>query len=1066
MGIPRFVRTLISRYPLILKNIIDKKELPETDFFYIDLRHIIHEVSHGDKENILFLIKFKSFSEMYEEICMAIGALIDTVHPKKFVMIADDGVCPLAKLPEIIKRRFLGGSAPKSIYNFLISIGIEPKQINLFEKDLISCGTNFMWDLGQYIMEFIKNKQKNDIYWQSLDIVYSGSNCEGEGEHKIISHIRQYQKSEQYKEQTKYCIYSNDGDMILLSLLVHEPNIIILQEDNVSSHEDKNYLHEFTEEHMFVINNQVIMISVLREYLDIEFKDYFTKENTISFEYNINRIFDDLVLLCLLFGNDFIPGLTCLDKDGRIFEYLLMAYKESLPKCDNYFVHNTIINYNNLKEFFIEFSKFEKDILNLKLNELKIHYSILKNKKTYSAFKHYGDTMNEMAKKTETTPTKFEVLEEALNHNQNFVKALINGYENENKIRLIENDVPYEKLFFVEFMDEYNKGDENIDNAKDKYYKKKLGNKKISEFFFAYLAGIQWIYFYYCNGISNYNWMYKYHYVPFISDLANYDIEENFNKLVNKKVIDLDSKPLSSYALSCLSFSENAFNELLPKEFSKAKKVLNNFNKEINKSKFDLNGEIFVRNAYVLQPFLSQKQLNDLNKCINEIYNKLDEKYKIMNTQKKSIVFHKNELLLEDNDSEFIIDIINSVIVKFSNNTSNEEKRSNFNFFLVNSKRELFNKYLPKIEEGQVELYLQKINKIFEIFISYNINIEDYDIDINFNKSLMEQANYNNNLYTDIIKYNDIEYPSINYLTYNYNEEETIQILGKKYKFTKLTKSIKINIFSKYKNIIEKINNNELIETILNEKIIIYGYPIKKIGIIEGIIYKGKYYFLKDEKIEESFKTINQMEKYPSLDYENSNIIIKIKGNIKYEKDKTKKTIQRIKIINIDEELKDIVKKEYIPIELTSLNILKEDENCTSIIKEINELKIFYEKNQTKDELENNEIELKFKCCFFQELIINVKYEEKLIDIEKRIIKEKKELENKQLIFLCNAIKIDKLKTVKENNLFSDSIIAIFPKDEEQKKEEKKEEIIVEEKKEEEKQGEEEEEKEIHIDDI
>ena len=67
---------------------------------------------------------------------------------------------------------------------------------------------------------------------------------------------------------------------------------------------------------------------------------------------------------------------------------------------------------------------------------------------------------------------------------------------------------------------------------------------------------------------------------------------------------------------------------------------------------------------------------------------------------------------------------------------------------------------------------------------------------------------------------------------------------------------------------------------------------------------------------------------------------------------------------------------------------------------------------------------------------------------------------------MCNAIKIDKLKTVKENNLFSDSIIAIFPKDEEQKKEEKKEEIIVEEKKEEEKQGEEEEEKEIHIDEI
>ena len=54
MGIPRFVRTLISRYPLIIKNILSKEELPSTDYFYIDLRHIIHEISHGDKEIYYF----------------------------------------------------------------------------------------------------------------------------------------------------------------------------------------------------------------------------------------------------------------------------------------------------------------------------------------------------------------------------------------------------------------------------------------------------------------------------------------------------------------------------------------------------------------------------------------------------------------------------------------------------------------------------------------------------------------------------------------------------------------------------------------------------------------------------------------------------------------------------------------------------------------------------------------------------------------------------------------------------------------------------------------------------
>ena len=338
MGIPRFLRTLVSRYPLIMRNLKDKSEMPETDFFYIDLRFIIHEITHGDRENILFLIKNKSFTKIYEELCMALEELIDIVHPKQFVMIADDGVCPLAKLTEVNKRIILG-SEPKGINSFLLSIGIESNEINIFDKDLISSGTKFMWDLEEYVLNFIKNKQKTDIYWQTLDIVYSGANVEGEGEHKIASHIRQYQKSEKYKEQTRYCIYSNDGDMILLSLLVHEPNIIILQEDNISSNEDKVYKHEFDKDKMFIENNQLIMISVLREYLNIEFYKYFTEVEELNFEYNIDKIFDDFVLLCLFFGNDFVPGIINIDSEGRIFEYLLIAYKKSLPKCDDYFVN-------------------------------------------------------------------------------------------------------------------------------------------------------------------------------------------------------------------------------------------------------------------------------------------------------------------------------------------------------------------------------------------------------------------------------------------------------------------------------------------------------------------------------------------------------------------------------------------------------------------------------------------------------------------------------------------------------------------------------------------------------
>jgi len=1035
MGIPRFLRTLVSRYPLIMRNLKDKSEMPETDFFYIDLRFIIHEITHGDRENILFLIKNKSFTKIYEELCMALEELIDIVHPKQFVMIADDGVCPLAKLTEVNKRIILG-SEPKGINSFLLSIGIESNEINIFDKDLISSGTKFMWDLEEYVLNFIKNKQKTDIYWQTLDIVYSGGNVEGEGEHKIASHIRQYQKSEKYKEQTRYCIYSNDGDMILLSLLVHEPNIIILQEDNISSNEDKVYKHEFDKDKMFIENNQLIMISVLREYLNIEFYKYFTEVEELNFEYNIDKIFDDFVLLCLFFGNDFVPGIINIDSEGRIFEYLLIAYKKSLPKCDDYFVKNTIINYDNLKEYFIELSKFEKSILNIKNNNLKLHCDIVRRKKTFSTFKYFSDTMNTIIKDGDELPNKKSVLEIALNTNQDFVKSLTNAYEFDNKDKVIEKDSAYENLFFAKFMKEYNSGDDNVKSAKEMYYKKKLGNKNLSEFYFAYLAGIQWTYYYYSNGIPNYSWMYKYHYVPFISDLAEYDICDDFNQLVKAKIMDLNSRPLSPYALSCLTFKEKSFNELMPKQFSKVKKPINNYIRDIYKSQIDLNGEIFIRNGIILVPFVSQKQLKDLNRAISSVCKELKEEEKKPFTQRKSLLFQKNESLFEDNDT-FIIDIIYSLKKHYQTlNFSGEEMIQNLNVYLQSFNEELFNKinkkYLPKIENSQNNLILEKIKKIFENFVNFNVNMKEFEIDTKFKESFFED-NYNKNYYLNSNISKRIDYPSLNCLHYNYDEETTIQEFGRKYKFTKTTKCLKINVLSKYKNMTQD-NKLDIIKSILKEKIIMYDYPLRKIGVIEGIIYEDTFYKLDEDIIkkenDKDFNSNSYQKTY--LSFEKSNIIIKIKHNLEFKKDTLNGTIKRIEIDSNDN-IFDSISNKCIPIELTSLNYNKDDDNIKSILNELEKVQLFYEKYSHEEDV--NEIEIKFVSCTSDPLSMKVKSTELFEDVEKRFLTEKKEFEKKTLTFLSNGQKIEKSKTLKENKLLKDSMILIMASEPEKNEE-------------------------------
>ena len=73
-----------------------------------------------------------------------------------------------------------------------------------------------------------------------------------------------------------------------------------------------------------------------------------------------------------------------------------------------------------------------------------------------------------------------------------------------------------------------------------------------------------------------------------------------------------------------------------------------------------MNGEIFIRSGIILVPFLSTKQLKDLNRAISSVCKELKEEEKKTFTTRKSILFQKNESLFEENDT-FVINIINSI---------------------------------------------------------------------------------------------------------------------------------------------------------------------------------------------------------------------------------------------------------------------------------------------------------------------------------------------------------------------------------------------------------------------
>jgi 5'-3' exoribonuclease 1 len=66
----------------------------------------------------------------------------------------------------------------------------------------------------------------------------------------------------------------------------------------------------------------------MREYLDLEFRDI---EPVLPFDYSVERIIDDFVLLAVFVGNDFLPHLPDLHIHENGLERLFEVYKKVLP---------------------------------------------------------------------------------------------------------------------------------------------------------------------------------------------------------------------------------------------------------------------------------------------------------------------------------------------------------------------------------------------------------------------------------------------------------------------------------------------------------------------------------------------------------------------------------------------------------------------------------------------------------------------------------------------------------------------------------------------------------------
>jgi 5'-3' exoribonuclease 1 len=485
----QFYRWLSERYPKINQVVTDSALLPEFDHLYLDMNGIIHGCTHPNHMDI---------SDVLSERDMMLGIMhyldriiTQIVKPKVSVYMAIDGVAPRAKLNQQRSRRF---RSAKDMAEATKDMAQTDSKAVLFDSNCITPGTEFMARVSDVIKYFIRKKLKEDPLWRNLKVVFSGHEVPGEGEHKIMQHIRDLRNQPGYQPNTRHCMYGQDADLIMLGLVSHEPHFTLLREiidfGAFSGGSSKNTLKtvmKFTKESDF----QLLHLSILREYLQNEFCQ--------GLEVDLESTIDDFVFMTFLVGNDFLPHLNSLDIGDGAFDLLFETYKSQRAKwgAGNYLTHaGEIPDPSKLEAFLAVIGALEGEILEQKEQDEELY---MKKRRKWD--KRDG--------KLEEGPSDAEL-------------QALEVEKEEHYLKMIEDMMKTHSLqeHFVDRTTPMPTPGEK--DYKGRYYFEKLHLTpvNISEHMAlrkAYIEGLLWCLAYYYRGCISWGWYYPYHYGTFFS---------------------------------------------------------------------------------------------------------------------------------------------------------------------------------------------------------------------------------------------------------------------------------------------------------------------------------------------------------------------------------------------------------------------------------------------------------------------------------------------------------------------------------------------------------------------
>lgn len=536
MGVPAFFRKLIKKYKII-------RNSPEKPIkaLYIDANCLFHPQCFKvlDMNKNVTDQKFL-FKKMADRIIAYIDYLIRLTNPSELVYIAVDGVAPLAKINQQRMRRF--GYANNYRNEIYKKYGM-PVNEN-WSNIVITPGTIFMYNLHRRLKNHYERHVANNTDPKcTYKIIYDSYLTPGEGEHKILQHLKKFVSK---TERNAIVIYGLDADLIFLSMASQIPNIYLLRESDQFTRSDDTIdpkdLSSIEEDLCFAD------IDFAKQSINDEFNEYYmhyiaaTKDgnpDTYMFgeekfegplERNIDRFnfTNDYIFMCYFLGNDFLPHLPSIDINMEGMEILFNVYMDVFQDLGK-----NLISLSESGQVSIDTKFIQCVLVRLSTKEHEFFKRILPE----SLLRHAKRRCNEFE------PHKKELWR-------------------------IEN------LKDVKIEDVTRLGDGNPDEWKYRYYSHYFKcsehmQETVDKCCENYFEGLLWVTRYYFESCPTWRWQYKFTHAPFLSDLSVYlsnnEIILNCEDYLWSKSLDAkDTNPVDMFT-QLVSVVPSTYSNILPK---------------------------------------------------------------------------------------------------------------------------------------------------------------------------------------------------------------------------------------------------------------------------------------------------------------------------------------------------------------------------------------------------------------------------------------------------------------------------------------------------------------------